>query len=506
MANIHELGQNWGGVRPEFSARIDRDVLHKSHELVEVARQDAIERSGKSPEAITRIESALRNRFFPYVLENETIAKQITSPEYEAKVVRPTNEYLEVRHGIVVCPDGRILAVALADPRVTGIHRRLRGMPDTRSSTKHGEQVLDDPDLAAAITTDIQERLETGQPAELVEGVGGHIQSGNPEHGCGAAAGLIAPTGSTLETGMKFGGIEQYFKDLGDGFFAFDNDARVAGGIGTTFDLVHDAYSQGFIVGLRDVYDKFNPQFSLRENLLRLASERKILMTEQLDDVLSQDIFDLAERMGSVRAIDVRDFTRFAENMILINGIAREISARQETQDFPFIPDSIKDGKSKNAVRVIGYDSVRNTVYRVLGNFSHGRNPLTRHPEQLIRFGPIGADFNVANIPFIQSTPEGRIGPEDIAGVSALYNLSYGVLKEQGVDLTREGRVIVTTGIFDPNGESSKNRAAFNKASGVVQNNAAWIRIKFQRGIESGETIVIGGLHKPGNREFTHIV
>src|SRR3989338_7377418 len=127
-----------------------KDTPHSPRALVEQAKIDAIERTSQTPDAIKRVETALDLRFNPYVEENWIIAEQLMLPEYQ-QFVEETEEFLDAAVGVVVCPDGRIAALALGDPLVVGIHRRLQGLPQTRESTKDGVAVLDDSDLAASV-------------------------------------------------------------------------------------------------------------------------------------------------------------------------------------------------------------------------------------------------------------------------------------------------------------------------------------------------------------------
>lgn len=484
-------------------------VEPRVHQLLVQASHDALSRiKSLTPEVTGRIQTALERRFLPYAIENESIAKQLESPEYR-KFVKEIDAFLDAKVGFGACPDGRVSPFSLADPKVASIHRRLQGLPETRqSTTEEHVWVLDDPDLAASIKTDMQEREEEGKSNELVEFVGPHIHSSHPAHGCGACIGKLAAKGRTPELGMRYGGIAEYFEELGDGFNAFDNVVKIAGGKGTTFDLTHDAYSQGFIVGLRNEYKNFNKNLSLRQNLELLAARKKILMTEKFDEIFTQNIIDESTKMGVEGYIDVSDYEQFGKNAMLIGRIAKKITIQEEAKGYRWIPESIKDGKSQTAVRVLAYHAIRNTVYRVLGDIQPGQHMLQEHPEQLIRVGPIGSDYNIRNIAFVQSTPRGRLQSGDIEGVDKLYNLSYGILRKLGADLQREGRIILITGIYDSTHHASRKsaRAELNEVESVVLNNAAWIRKKFAESIQTGEAIVIGCLFDPLTRRLTHVL
>lgn len=496
-----------GRPAPE-GAGINPTVEKTVNALLNDAEKDALERiSSQTPEATARIKNTLERRLKPYVTENEVIAQQLDTPEYKA-FIKEADEFLGAKTGVAICPDGRISSFSLGDPRVTSFNRRLQGLPEIRKSTRTGKAVLNDPDLAASITTSIQEKKNGGDKTpEIVEFIGPHIHSQHPEHGCGACITKLKSKGRTPELGMKLGGIAEYFEELGDGFFAFDNVAEAAGGRGTTFDLAHDAFSQGFIVGLRQEYKNLNESLSLRENLSKLSQAKKILMTESLDSGFRQTILDEAAKLGKSR-IDVNDFYKFAENAMLIGRIAQKLTMQEQEKGFQWLPDNIKQGKSDTAIKVFAYYALRNVVYRTLGNISSGQHHLLEHPERLIRVGPIGAEFNMQNIPFIQNAPRGRFEPIDIQGAKNLYHLSYEILQHQGVDFRQEGRIILVTGEYDQTLYANKKaaRKGFNEIASVVRNNAAWIREELNDGVQAGEAIVIGCIYDPATRKLTNIL
>lgn len=477
--------------------------------LFNTARKDALARI-KNPnfEIQSRIENALKRRFLPYIIENEIIASQLETQEYK-KFIKEIDSFLGAKVGIGACPDGRVSPFSLVDPRVASVHRRLQGLPETRESTTEDNcWVLNDPDLAASITTEIQERIEEGKNPELIEFLGPHIDSQTPKHGCGACIKKFLKDGRVPDTAMLQGGIAEYFNELGEGFYSFDKAAEFAGGKGTTFDLTHDSYSQGFIVGLRDTYSLFDPELSLRQNLTELARNRKILMTESLDRSFGQMILDEARKIGANGFIDTTDYTKFGFNAMLIGRIAKKITIDEETKGYKWIPDSIKEGKSETAIRVLAYHALRNVVYRTLGEIIPGQHTLQQHPEQLSRTGPIGSDYNTRNIAFVHSTPRGRFTEDDIDGTKSLYDLSYDILREQGTDLTKEGRIILVTGIYEETHHANKKLAKkqYNEVASVVLNNAAWIRKRFKGGIQTGDTIVIACLFDPLTKRLTHVL
>lgn len=491
-----------GTVPHEVEVRVDS--------LVNIALRDATERTNKTPEAILRVTNAIERRFRPYVWENEFIALQISSPEYEASI-RKTNDYLQGRVAAVDCDDGRITNDQLGEPRVMSVSRRLQGLPEIRRSTKNRNlMILSDPAIQASIKNYIEREKRKGNMDPFItEFPGPHIMSVHPLEGCGKAMGEIRYRGGSVEVGMWDGGINDYFNKLGDdGFQAFNNLIDILGGKGETFDTTHDAYSQGLIFGLKDARHKFDRNKKLRDNLVDLHHQGEILMTELLDAPFYQRIRNMAGDFGFHNYIDLNDINHFGRNNILISEIAREITRQEEEKGFAWIPKRLIDGKDERAVRALGYVSMRNVVRRVLGNIKLGDHELIEHPEQIIRVGPIGADNNIQVIPFIHHTT-GSLHTADIKDIETLNGLLEGILRQQhNVNFQEEGRIIVTTGEFDRSRyiDDEKADEAREEINSEVGDNAAKIRDRYEKAVENGEIIVIGGLHEPRTRSLTHIV
>lgn len=485
-------------------------ILSHIHGLTEAVRVDALQRIPLNRDAQERVNNAIEKSFKPYATESEVISAQLLTPEYQ-DFIAEINNFLEAIVGYIVCPDGRILVIQLGDPKIARVSRRLQGKPPTRPSTRDDNRIVpNDPYLSSSITTEIQQRKKDKPTPEIIQMFGPHIYSVHPDHGCGDETNQMVLLGHTPEIGMEFGGIPQFFDSLKEGFFAFDNIVKIAGGKGNTFDVIHDTHSQGLIYGLREAHKRFDPNLSLRENLLLLKDNQTILMTEFLDPIFEERIKDKAKTRGITEAgnINMFDYYNFAQNAMLIGRIAKEITVEEGQKNFSWIPRSIIEDKTETAARVLAYHAIRNSVFRVLGGIKPGAHHLLKHPEKVIRIGPIGADFNVSNIPFSESTVPGPFQESDIQAVETLYRLSYSVLKDQGVNLKKEARIILVTGIFDPSlyADEQKNQAQLTLVTHIVQNNAAWIREKFKEAIKTGEVIVIGALHEPGTRRLTHIV
>lgn len=493
-------GDIFGGPR-----RSPETTSHLINRLVQLAARDALFRLPKdaSTEAQVRVANAIKNRFLPHVEESEIIAEQLTSPEYR-QFVQEQKEFLGVRLGVVVCPDGRIAASAIVDPRVGHVHRRLQGMLETKGSSKHpGKFVVDDPLIDSAVAEAIVQRPDNPYFVELM---GPHIDSIHPEHGCGAAKGKIskAKKGVPTAVAMKNGAIPEYFDELGEKFSAFTNTITDASGKATTFDMTHDSYSQGLIFGLKDTYHLFDPSKSLRENLVTLHAEGKILMTEFLDDKVRTALSE-TDLAGSLKET-LDDPNHFAQNFMLIGRIAKELTLHHEQNGFSEIglPKHFTEGHSEATIRALAYHAIRNSVYRVLGGIEPGNHKLLHHPEKIIRIGPIGAAFNRESISFIQVTPPGDLRPEDISGAEALYGLFEGIAPTVGIDLENEARIIMVTGEYHPTGDPDQTR--LQEVQRQVNKNAAKLREVFAEGIRTGSTVVIGAIFESGTRKMTHIV
>lgn len=474
--------------------------------LYRVTREDALARIpgtlsvAERTAASDRISNALSNHLLPYLEESEIIASQLETPEYQL-FTKEVSDYLGADVGLVKCPDGRIVLFALVDPGVGRTYRKLQGLPTTREG-RDGAQVIVDPQLVGRIRGIARERIKEGKSPKLVELLGTHIHSAKPEHGCGACMAKLDDMGISREVGMHFGGIDLYFDELGEGFEAFNNNARIAGFEAETFDFVHDAYSQGFIVGLRNEYRNFNPEFSLRINLLNLAKEGKILMTELLDSQFSPMVIEAAQKLGISPSLDISDYRKIGENAIKIGRVALDITREQEKEGFAFIPDAIKQGKSETAIRVLAYHAIRNVVYRILGNITAGDHEHEEHRENLIRVGPVGPD-TISNIVFSYNIngqlPEG--GGEALNDIKKLYGILYNVYRDQAIDVRKEGRVILVVGEYDE--VTDKDRV--DTIDSIIEHNAHVIRDGLPGGIRTGDLVVAALRYNPRTRRFSEI-
>lgn len=521
------------------------DIDKKTGMLIASAKRDALKRISKrelgiKPEVNERITNALERRLGPYIKESEIIAKQLATPEYR-DFVTETKAFLDTSVGVIACPDGRILAAALTDPRVGRVHRRLQGKPEFArsehlSTVDKNVYIVDDPMMDAAITTSVQERQAQGDhKAVTVELIGPHIDSMHPDHGCGGGAQAVSKNGRPKVTAMKYGAVPEYFETVGPSFdTTFNNTIAAAGGKGWTLDMTHDAHSQGLIFGLR--YQLWGTGTApLRDALTKLHQDGDILMTELLDPHLQETITAAAQDRGITSPLQIRNPEHFAQNMITVGEIAREITQEYEENGLPtwfqfptdLLPgikhapegptQDIKDIKltedmpediTENVKRTFIYHAIRNCVYRQLGDIKPGEHDLQEHPEQVIRVGPIGADFNVQTIPFSEVTPHGLLRQQDIEGAQALYGLSEGILPTLGVDLAKEARVIIVTGEYNEADYSSEGAKlkALAKVTSEVKHNVHTLCEVFEEGIINGETVVIGALHDAESREMTHVL
>lgn len=509
------MGEKLIPSNPDFAVEnssLSTEIILKIDSFCEIAFNDAVERTNGSPEAVERVRNAIEYRFKPYFTENEIIAQQLITPEYEG-FTNKVSSYLGGRVAAIQCDDGRITLDQIGDPRIMQVGRRLQGLPNIRRSTKNRDQmVLADSTIVTSIAIyhDRQRRAGNDDPF-TTEFIGPHIFSTNPTHGCGAEMAKIANRGGTPEVDMWDGGINDYFNELGeDGFLAITNqiESMINRGKSDTFDMVHDAYSQGLIFGLKDARKRFDPQRPLRENLISLWKSGDILMTEKLDQLFRLKVYQKATQNGFTNDFNLDDPRYFAKNTMLIGNTALEIAKEEEENGFTWIPDHLKDGKDPRAVRALAYTAIRNSTRRIIGGITSEHHDLTRHPEQTIVVGPISADNNRENIPFIHHVPAGEIKDEDIEDIKKLAGLLKNSLADyHNVNFRDEGRIIMLTGELK-NGQLTEESAAedYQSHHSVVGENAAKVREKFFEGVLKGEIVVIGALHEPKTKRLMHIV
>ncbi len=495
---------------------VQREQFADKPDIVASATRDALSRlpEGNGHEARARILRGIENRFKPTVLESEEIADQLKTPEY-LHYKEEIAEFLDwARIGIIVCPDGRINPyLAISDPGVMVFHQRLAGKPEVRpSSGTQGGMTLNDPNITGGLVTAVRKRREINPEVEMIEFIGPHIYSEEPEHGCGALK-LQVSKNERSTTSMRFGGIERYYDELGAGFDAFNNAAtnnRELGVPSTTFDISHDIHSQGLIFGIRSTYPEFNPNKSLRENLVEQHREGKIVMTEFLDDTFKARIHDVAESMfGPDHEIaNPLDSTRLAQNIMKIGRIAKAITLEEEARGFDFIPEDLIKDATPTAKRVLAYTLIRNVVYRRLADIRAGHHPLLKHNEETIRVGS-GGPRNIDHVSFVIGAPNGQLRESDIDDVFALEdNILRGTLKsEKNVDPEKEAAIIVVGTTFDPSKYIDEETAQAERdiAFSTVGNNAARIRNMRPNDIRNGYRVVIGAFFGP-DRTITEIV
>lgn len=506
------------GHRPEMSGgliltEVSPDILSKANYFAGLASEYAMEKTDGKTASRERVYNAINRRLLPSMIEAFSIAEQLQSPEYRA-FVQETNEYLDARVAGVACPDGRIVLVAFGDPGVMSLHRSLQGIADIRFDNTIQDYIPANPELVGSIRS-FAHRASIGKNSTIAQFLGPHIDSVSPLEGCGAAKGTLINAGRTPDLGMSHGAIKEYFGEMRDKFYAFDNavpqDGRT---LSTTWDTVHDAYTQGLIFGLKDAHLHFDPDLSLRNNLLKLAERRQILMTERLADDFQEEIETRITTKGIQLPLEITDYTKFGKNAIAIGMIAREICQEEERKGFQWIPESLRrQAKTDEALRALAYTAIRNATYMIAAGIKTNEGVksdhwLRQHPEKLIRVGRIGADYNLRNIAFIQSIRGGILQPEDMAKLTALYDLSYGTLKHQGVDLREEARIIRLTDAFDPNRYTDPRvaQAELDSVIEVLRTNIDLVASRYEQSIRTGEAVVLGFLHRPGTRDITGIV
>ena len=492
----------------DFVKRPSKRIKNAVFDLAEIAREDAKKRLSKfTSDKVVRVDNSIDLLFKPYILEELVITEQLNTGEYMSHAASIT-KFLGTTVAIDVCPDERIAKIALGDPRVLKLYRDPQGLPKVRPSTvgDSNKMVLNNPYVSAAIKTDIRREKAKNPNATLkhVQFVGPHINSGSPyKHGCAGKTEFLRDQGLYPDITMIYGGLETYFEELGDGFYAFSNSV---GGC-TTIDLVHDAYSQGFIIGLREGYKKFDHSKNLRENLEMLHENKAIIMTEKLE--FSEAIWAGAKEKGVESKIDINNYFNFAQNAILIGEIAKKITIQQEEKDnFSFIPSPIRENyKDETVLRVLAYHIIRNVVYRTLAEIKPGEHNLQHHIGKLVKASPVDT-IHVENLAFEKSTIPGEYQESDIKDLKKLHDFSIDSLKTQGYDITKIARCIMVAETFNPNRYVNTEEAMGEEEfkSDTVRNNAAWIRERFHKPVKDGQTVVIGALYNPATRMLTHIV
>lgn len=578
--------------KPEQLAQTEH--LVKAGRFLAKAKNEELPRidASEGKEATERVINGLEKRFVPWVVENEKISEQIYSEKYQT-YMGYVSRFIKTDVGGAQCSDGRIYNGAIFDPLVAVLDKRPQGMFATKISGKDGSYVLKDHSIPSAISshvktfdikrsneqveekfeqmevfgnkiTDInsiikaalrEERTQDDfafspsvinpkeedfhtrdkkQTPQIVEFPGPHIDSVHPLHGCGAATAKGTQDGTPADEAMKLGGIDLYFDELQDGFFAFDNNVRKAGGKGATFDTIHDSHSQGLIFGARQAYlngwlDSVDSPEALRPTMEKLHFEGKLLMTELLDKQLNSKMervkTKLHEGLDIPQELDLTNLDNYADNMILTGLIAKGITENYEDEDpnFSWIPEHIKDEKTQEATRTLAYTAIRNSVYRNLNNIVPGEHDLVDHPEQVVRAGSTGAAYNVNTKGFIHVTPQGRFREKDRAEIDKLKGLARKFMPQLPDDLKadfqKEALVIITTGKFDKeiyesdNDEDEKKKLKkalskikdFEAEASTVRGNASDLRDIYSNEVKSGKVVVVGVMFN-GKREITHVL
>lgn len=500
-----------------FKIYVDQKAIKKRvNALVKKAQQSAFEEIKTGGAARKRIKTAIINRFKPYVLESEIIAAQLSSEEYH-RFRTETEKFLGALVTIAACPDGRISVLSLTDPRTALVSRVTQGRLATRVTVREKVPIPLNTDLRATIWTKLKRmNAKTRKTPQLVNLMGPHINSDDPIHGCGAAAEELSGEGSGLPaalTTLHFGGVHNYFRILqaSGEYWAVDNFVAIAGGKGTTVDYTHDLYSQGVIVGLGQSWKYFKKGKSLRENLLYLFEKKKIVMSELLIDTFKKPIIEKAGKIDSRiphgKLLDYRNPSYFAYNAMLIGKVAQQLTLEEEKKDYRLLPVFIRKIYDKQVLKIVVYHLLRSVAYLVLGDIVPGKHWLIHHPEQLLRVGPIGADFNVKTIAFIETTPP-TFTTSDTHTAFFLYRLMEKCLTSQDVDLKKEARTIMVTAGFNHSIYAGKEviDAEYDKVKTQVIDNAAHLKISVKRAVSEGATVVIPMIHYTENRSVIDVV
>lgn len=488
------------------------------NDLVQKAEEKALEEIRTDDQVKERVKQALANRFRPYILEAETIAEGIAREQYQV-FKEETRDFYQSLVNVVACPDGRISVLSLTDPSASYVHRALRGQLRTRLSTSKNElPIPSNTELRAGIWTvlDRMRRKYHIKKPKVVALIGPHIDSEHPLHGCGAAAAALSGIGSGLPAALAtfhFGGARNYFRLLQESgeFYALDNFAMLAGADGTTIDYTHDLHSQGVIVGLGVAWKYLREELSLRKNLLRLHDEERIVMSELLVPKLRSRVRDIAKTLDSTwtdgKTLNYQDPKMFGEHAMLIGRVAQELTRQEAKEEYPWLPNGVKKPLDETACRIAAYHILRSAVYLILGGVEPGKHWLMLHPEQVLRVGPIGADFNVKTIAFIESAPV-SLSPDEAQSVFALYGLMERFLPALDVDLTREARIVMVTGKFNPDIYKDEDvlKEEFDRVATKVIDDAAKIKMMLKRAVVEGAAVVIPMIHHADTRRVIDIL
>jgi hypothetical protein len=460
-------------------------------------------------QAEARVLTAIRTRVGPMIRETRESARQAENLALQAEILE-TKGYFECAvPGANACSDGRLLpAFAIANPNIVTTHQTPGGIPKTRESTTYkGEYTLDDSVTQGAVAKDVRKTKEDNDgDAESIQELGIHINSTDPLNGCGAVRRAIESI-RRPESGMRFGGIEWYYEAsemAGERFFAFDTFARTLEIPSRTFDISHDIYSQGLIWGIRDAYQDFDRDRSLRENLVLMHDQGRVVMAEQLDTAFGERIHAMDARFfGEGDKINPFDYRHLAENLIRIERTARTLAREEERTDFSsFLPKGLIKDVSPVAARVLAYTLLRNIVYRTLAEIQPGNHPLIKHNERSIsvRIGKAKTPIAVENIPLVVKT-QGDLSQGDIDNVFFLEDkVLRHALEEIGVGAGREAAVVIVSATSDSSIYVDEGKAAGPRSeifSTVGNNVARIINARHEADIKEGYRIVVGTLLGP---------
>src|SRR5579862_4721651 len=114
-----------------MSRRLDAPL--SLQQMVGMAADLAVNRTNGTPDAIRRVRNATERRLVPVITEAHSIADQLRTPGY-IKFVQDTRDFLGAFTSQIACPDGRIIVMAVGDPKVLHMERSLAGIPDVRST------------------------------------------------------------------------------------------------------------------------------------------------------------------------------------------------------------------------------------------------------------------------------------------------------------------------------------------------------------------------------------
>lgn len=435
----------------------------------------------------------------PY-LANTIIDGEINSANFESsgykRVQKEIEDYLGVKTIFQTCAHSDILPVNVIIPHATLSHRRLGGFTKTRE-TPYGQIELSDPVLANSVDTFINQGRRDRREARFVEYAGTHINTFAPETSCDqmTTAAVRDKRNNISKKIPSHGGLPVHFEDLDRGFNAFRAYVKSRKAESNTISAIYDTGSGMLIFGLKGVYDSkkddtFNPEQSLRQNLVEMHNNGQILMAELLASKLRKTILSVGEANMLTMTHDYRDPRTLAVNIINSARIAKIVTEMERANNnFSWIPKQLREQETEWAIKALAFEAVYNITANEWLRVKHNRSGIIRGPS-IVRAGPEGYPFNTGLPNAVEVAAPGTFGDQQASDILHLRN----------GDNTR---IIFVTGRSEPASENIDPDEHFGVAYRQVRDNTKIIK---ERLAGRGEgTAVIGALYDSKQR-MTHII